>query len=170
VGIQPAFAVTSNSIGSDDDCNLCPKVSDLHIDRLRNLISRLDKRNNELSKLSEYNPKITDIYTKISNKITFLRDMNNKLNSITDFEDNPFLCIFLVAVIVVPLLIEPFFMIFAPLLIVFPWLVFIVLPIAELQYRLLIKIFDFIDEECSIWYDLLITKMKHIDYGVMNYD
>jgi hypothetical protein len=35
VGIQPAFAVTSETIDNDDNCNLCPNISQKHIDRFK---------------------------------------------------------------------------------------------------------------------------------------
>ena len=42
IGIQPAFAVTSDTSESEDDCNLCPKkVSNQHYDKVEVMINIL---------------------------------------------------------------------------------------------------------------------------------
>ena len=69
IGIQPAFAVTPNTTDSKDDCKLCPKVSSLHLFRLKRLLNRLEKYDNELSVLSKLNPEIEEKYQEISNYI-----------------------------------------------------------------------------------------------------
>ena len=57
IGIQPAFAVTPDKSDNDDDCKLCPKVSNLHFVRLKNLLNRVEKYDNILSVLSKHNSK-----------------------------------------------------------------------------------------------------------------
>jgi hypothetical protein len=69
VGVQPAFAVTSITSDSDDECNLCPKLSKQHIVRVKSLLDRLEKYDNELSVLSKLNPEIEEKYQEISNYI-----------------------------------------------------------------------------------------------------
>jgi len=67
VGIQPAFAVTPDISDSEDDCNLCAKkVSKQHIDRIINLIDRIEKYDNQLSIISKYYPGLLEKYQELS--------------------------------------------------------------------------------------------------------
>ena len=98
VGIQPAFAVTPNSADSEDDCNLCPKVRKSHLDRLNSLKNRLKKNDNQLSVLSNHNPKVEEEFQGLSDKITTHEKLSSN-SSICDFLYNYFLFIFLKCVL-----------------------------------------------------------------------
>jgi hypothetical protein len=80
VGIQPAFADVSNTSVSDsiEDCNLCPKVSDKHLFRLRILLNRIEIFNNELNDISKQNPKVEENFQKLLDNISYLQVLNNK--------------------------------------------------------------------------------------------
>jgi hypothetical protein len=76
LGIQPAFAITSNSIESDDDCNLCPKASKKHIDRLINLLDRLERYDTQLSELFNQYPEFEEKYQEILVQFDVLSELN----------------------------------------------------------------------------------------------
>ena len=46
VGIQPAFAFNPNTLDSEEECNICPKINNLHLSRLKNLLNRVEKYDN----------------------------------------------------------------------------------------------------------------------------
>jgi hypothetical protein len=58
-----------------DDCDTCQKPSKRHIDRLINLIDRLEKYNNQLSVLSKFNPEFEEKYQDFSEKILQLLNL-----------------------------------------------------------------------------------------------
>jgi hypothetical protein len=89
VGIQPAFAVTSDTPDNNDDCKLCPKVSKSHLILIRSLLNRLEKYDNQQSELSKVNPEFEKKYQEISNKIKNLKDINSSINTKWDF---PIIC------------------------------------------------------------------------------
>ena len=97
VGIQPAFAVNVSTYLSEDenDCNLCPKDSNLHLVRLKSMIDRLETLNNRLSVISKHNPEIADIYRELSDRISTLTGLNLVLKPVTFFWSFPILCTFL---------------------------------------------------------------------------
>jgi len=83
---------------SDDDCNLCPKVSNLHLVRLKSLFNRLGKYNNKLSIVSKLNLELEEKYQEISNSITTLIEMNKELNPNGEY---PNIC-YIIAIIALP--------------------------------------------------------------------
>ena len=98
VGIQPAIAVTTNTSDIDDNCNLCPKVKKHNIVRLKSLLNRLDQYDNQLSALSKKYPEVAEKSQELSERITTIKEMNTKLNSITDWETTPALCLILIII------------------------------------------------------------------------
>lgn len=81
VGIQPAFAVTPNSTDGEEDCDICPKVSNQYIVLIKSLLNRLEKYDNQLSLLSKLNPEFEEKYLELSIKITTLKEMNKEIKS-----------------------------------------------------------------------------------------
>lgn len=79
VGIQPAIAKLSIITTSDneDDCNLCPKVSNQHLVRLKSLISRLETLNTKLSVLSKHYPEFEGKYNGILNILNTDKILDN---------------------------------------------------------------------------------------------
>ena len=69
LGIQPVIAVNKDTSDSAEECNLCPKLSKQHIDRIKRLLDRLEKYDNELSVFSKLNPEFEEKYQEISNYI-----------------------------------------------------------------------------------------------------
>ena len=47
IAIQPAIAVNPISTDNEDDCDICPKISNLHLVRLRSLINRVETPDNK---------------------------------------------------------------------------------------------------------------------------
>ena len=81
VGIQPAIAIIEPEQPVNDDCNLCgKKVSKNHIDRLINVLDKLDKHDNELSALFRLNSELEEKYKAISNRFLVLKEINNDFN------------------------------------------------------------------------------------------
>ena len=114
IGIQPAFAVTSNSTGNKDDCNLCPKINKQQIDKL---ITRLDKyeKYDIQSVLSTQNPIKEEIFQSLSKKITSDEKLSSN-SSICEFLEKYFLGLFLRAVlfsILFDIIYETFFPLFS---------------------------------------------------------
>ena len=102
VGIQPAFAVTPNDSDSEDDCNLCPKVSNLHLVRLKNLLNRLEKYDNILSALSKHYPEFEERYQELSDRLTAFIEMD--MEYVSELSWNfPVLC-WLLYPLIIPLL------------------------------------------------------------------
>ena len=80
LGIQPAFAVTLDTFDFEDDCEICPKLSKQHIVRIKSLLDRLEKYDNELSVLSKLNPENEEKYQELSNIHSRLKEMNKELD------------------------------------------------------------------------------------------
>ena len=78
VGIQPAMAVNPDTSDSEDDCNLCPKVSSLHLVRLKSLLNRIEKYDNILSVLSKKYPEVAEKYQELLERITTFKEMNQE--------------------------------------------------------------------------------------------
>ena len=78
IGIQPAFAVSSN-VSEEKDCNLCAKKnSKSHLVLISGLLSIIEKYENQLSVLSEQSPQIDEQYQQLSTAITiFSEEINN---------------------------------------------------------------------------------------------
>ncbi|UCF49492.1 MAG: hypothetical protein JSU91_07020 [Thermoplasmatales archaeon] len=93
VGVQPAIADVSNISISDsnEDCNLCPKVSKQHIVRIKGLIDGLDTLNTKLSKVSKLNPELEEKYQDLSDRIAVLSEINEVYLS-EQKGDNPIIC------------------------------------------------------------------------------
>ena len=72
LAIQPSIAITPTSSEGEDDCNLCPKVSSLHLVGLKSLLNRMEKYDNLLSLLSKHNPEVAEKYQKFSDRNTIL--------------------------------------------------------------------------------------------------
>ena len=79
VGIQPAFAVTPDTSDSDEDCNICPKVSNLRLVLLERLVNRFETLISKLSVVSKLNPVIDEKYKELSDAITTFKEMNKEL-------------------------------------------------------------------------------------------
>ena len=76
VGIQPAFAIKPKLSDSEEDCGICPKVSNQHLIIIKKLFYRLEKYKNILPFFLKYNPEIMDIRQDISNEISSNIDSN----------------------------------------------------------------------------------------------
>ena len=88
VGIQPALADVSYTTvsDSDEDCNLCPKVSNLHLVRLKSLLYRLEKYDNLLSVTGKMN--IKDVAFMMNIDITSTTFWENSLKLIENDIEN----------------------------------------------------------------------------------
>jgi hypothetical protein len=71
VGIQPAFADVSNiSISdSEDDCEICPKINNQYLIKIKSFIDKLEKHDNILSISTKLNPEFVKKYQELSNYI-----------------------------------------------------------------------------------------------------
>jgi len=76
----------------EDDCNLCPKVSNQHLVRLENLLNKIYKYDNILSALSKNYPEIAEKYQELSKRITTFKKMNKELKQIASGDKNTNLC------------------------------------------------------------------------------
>jgi hypothetical protein len=94
MGIQPAFAVdVSTSISdSEEECDICPKVSKQHIYRLINLLDKLEKYDNQLSVLSKRNPEFEEKYREISKIVTDFKEINKELKQVANGDTNIDFC------------------------------------------------------------------------------
>ncbi len=90
VSINPAIAVNPISSDNEEDCDICPKVSNLQAVRLKSLINRVKTFNNKLSVMSKYTPEVAEKYQELFDRITTLLRMNKELKP-----DNPIICKFL---------------------------------------------------------------------------
>ncbi len=81
VAVQPSIAVNPIPSDNEEDCDICPKSSSLHLVRLKSLINRVETLDNKLSVMSKHNPKVADKYQELSDKIITLSEMNKILNS-----------------------------------------------------------------------------------------
>lgn len=93
-GFQPAIADVSNIYNSDseDDCDICPKVSKQHIVRIKSLIDRLDTLNTKLSKVSKLNPELEDKYQELSKSISTFKNIYKELKQVANKNKNTDLC------------------------------------------------------------------------------
>jgi len=108
VGIQPAIANNvsiSKASKSEEDCDICPKVSKSHILILKNLISRLEKYDTQLSVLSKQYPEFEKKYQEISNITKNLKDINSVLSTGWGF---PIICFILNFLMIIPLILFGF--------------------------------------------------------------
>ncbi len=92
ISIQPAIAVNPNSIDSEDDCDICPKVSSLHLVRLKSLINRVETLNNKLLVLSNHNPEVADRYQELSDRVATIKEINKELKQVADGINNTDFC------------------------------------------------------------------------------
>ncbi|UCF49412.1 MAG: hypothetical protein JSU91_06610 [Thermoplasmatales archaeon] len=83
IGVQPAFAVTKDISDSDDDCDICPKVSKSHLLLIKSFLKRLEKYDDESSVLSKLNPEIEEKYQEISYAFSSLSNINKE----SDFDE-----------------------------------------------------------------------------------
>ena len=91
VSVNPAIAVKSDSTDSDDDCDLCPKVSNQQIYKLKSIESEFKIQNNKISLLYEQNP-------ETSKNNYSIKSIYTNLNTITDWETTPYKCLFLIII------------------------------------------------------------------------
>ena len=82
IAIQPTIAVNPISYKGEEDCNICPKVSNLHLIDLKNLIKRLEILNNKLLVMSKLNPEVEEKYQELSDRITILPESIGRLKSL----------------------------------------------------------------------------------------
>jgi hypothetical protein len=109
IGIQPAFANVSNTMKSekDDDCDICPKISNQEIVRLNSMIYKLRILNKTLSLLSSYNSKYKEKYQDFSNKISNIEELSNDLDDNTQYNDDSIFCNVLFSIVLVYIGIVP---------------------------------------------------------------
>ena len=81
VAVQPSIAINPVSSDNEEDCDICPKVSNLHIVRLKSLINRFEKYDNLLSVLSKHNPEFEKKYQVLSNRLSTLKELNKEIKS-----------------------------------------------------------------------------------------
>ena len=91
VAFQPAIAVNPISSNNEDDCDICPKVSSLHLVRLKSLINRVETLDNKLSVISKFHPKLVGKYQELFDRITTLKEMNREYESDLSW-DFPIIC------------------------------------------------------------------------------
>ena len=89
IAIQPAIAVNPISGDNEDDCDICPKVSKIHLVRLKSLLNRVETLNNKLLVMSKLNPEIVVKYQEL---FDFKWDNENNDTTRWCF---PILCMFL---------------------------------------------------------------------------
>lgn len=92
ITIQQTIAVNPMSSKGREDCNICPKLSNLHRMYLKNLSKRLEVLNNKLSGLSKHYSEIAEKYQDLLERITTNKEGNKKLTPIASREDNPIIC------------------------------------------------------------------------------
>jgi len=63
----------------NDDCDLCPKVSNLHLVLIDRLVNRVETLKTELSVVSKLNPLIEEKYQELSKRITTFKEKNKEL-------------------------------------------------------------------------------------------
>ena len=95
IAIQPAIAVNPISTDNEDDCDICPKISNLHLVRLRSLINRVETPDNKLSVISKFHPKLAEKYQELFNRITTLKEINKELKPYIPWYEHPIICIIL---------------------------------------------------------------------------
>ena len=88
VGINPAIATVEPET-SDEDCNICPNVSNQPIDRIKNLVDKIEKNKNKLSILSKNNPEVKAKYNEIYNRFLVLKEISENYIFYWDF---PVIC------------------------------------------------------------------------------
>jgi len=69
VVFQPSVAVNPISSDNEEDCDICPKVSNQHLVRLRSLIDKVETLNNDISLMSRLNPEVVEKYQELSDRI-----------------------------------------------------------------------------------------------------
>jgi hypothetical protein len=91
VGVNPAFAVdVSKSVSdSEEECDLCPKASNQQINRLINLLDKLERYDNQLLVLSKHYPEFEEKYQELSEIVTDFKEINKELKS-DNFDVNKF--------------------------------------------------------------------------------
>ena len=92
VCVQPAFAINPNLSDSEDDCDICLKVSNLNLVRLENLSNKIYKYDNILSVLSKNYPEFTEKYQELSERITTFKEINKELKQVANKDKNTSLC------------------------------------------------------------------------------
>ena len=83
IAIQSAIAVNPISGDNEDDCDICPKVSKIHLVRLKSLLNRVETLNNKLLVMSKLNPEVEEKYQELSDRITILPVSINRENICT---------------------------------------------------------------------------------------
>ena len=84
IAIQPAIAFTPNSSDKEEDCNICLKISESDIIRIKNLLNRIKIFKIILPILSKWNPEVKVKYQEFSDIISTLPDIDDK-----DLSANP---------------------------------------------------------------------------------
>ena len=79
ISINPAVAVNPINSDNEEDCSICPKISSLHLVRLKSFIDRLEINDNKLSVISKYHPKVKEKYQELSDRIRTLKEMNKEI-------------------------------------------------------------------------------------------
>jgi hypothetical protein len=87
-----------------DNCELCPKVSNQQINRLINLLDKLEKYDNQLLVLSKQYPELEDKYQKVSEITTDFKEINKGLKQVAKEETNLHFCDVLLPITAVLLL------------------------------------------------------------------
>ena len=148
IGIQPAFAVTTD-VSDSDVCDICPKVSKSYIFRIRRMIDRLVKYDNQLSGLFNHILKNDEEFLDLHDKITPPEKISSN-NSICNLIYNYFIVLFLRAVLF-SMLLEKIYDTFFPLF----------STILDIIYELLMAKFIFVSAilvnlnflfDCPDWY------------------
>ena len=95
IGMQPAIAnnvsITKTSY-SEEECDICPKASKKHIERLINMLDRIEKYDYQLSEFSKINPELEDKYQELSKRITIFDEMNEELKKVVSGDSITVFC------------------------------------------------------------------------------
>ena len=74
IAIQPSVA-DANISDSEDDCDICQKLSSLNFIRMKSLFDILETHDDRLSVISNINPKAAEKYSEVSYKISELNQV-----------------------------------------------------------------------------------------------
>ena len=107
--VQPKYIDVEYSSDIEEDCEICPKVSNQNRFLIKILIKRLEKLDNRLSVISKYNPIVAKKYKEVSERISSITEMNNELKQDSSLEDYPILCDILLIIGIVIAKINIFF-------------------------------------------------------------
>lgn len=78
IGIQPAIAEIplSNDSEDEEECDICPKLNNIQLFKIKSLLLRLETLVNELSVISKKDPIVELKYQEFSKRFSVLKEIN----------------------------------------------------------------------------------------------